>query len=107
MKNRRSHYKTIKKKLNKCGGVFKAYSELQLRYGEKLDEDETILEIKANVVLEDSEVGNDFTSDFLCIKNDGTSMIRECVYKKNLLKPSTIRLLKKLRSIPFYIYNDL
>ena len=93
MRNRNSHSITFKKKLNKCIGIFRAYNELQLKYGELLNENEEIIEIKVNVLLEDFELGDSFTSDFVCIKKDNSLMVRECVLRKNLLKPSTIKVL--------------
>jgi len=35
----------------------------------------------------------EYTTDFLCLKTDGEYMVRECVFRKNLLRPSTARLL--------------
>ena len=97
MKNRKSHTLTYKKKLDKCIEVFRAHNELQLRYGEQLDEDDEVVEINANVELKGFEFG-DYTTDFLCRKSNGQLMVRECVYKKNLLKPSVIKLLDASRN---------
>ena len=97
MRNRNSHSLTIKKKLNKSSGVFRAYNELQLKYGELLDEKEEIIEIKFNVLLKGFELGDSFTSDFVCLKKNGSTMVRECVFRKNLLKPSTIQMLDASR----------
>ena len=97
MKNRKSHTVTYKKKLNKCSNVFRAHNDLQLRFGEQLDKSSEVIEINANVELKDFEFG-DYTTDFLCRKNNGELMVRECVYKKNLLKPSTIKLLDGSRN---------
>ena len=91
MRNRNNHDITFKKKLAKCSRVFRAFSDLQLKYGELLDQNIEILEIKANVLLKGFELGETFTTDFVCTKKDGDLMVRECVYQKNLLKPSTIK----------------
>ena len=93
MRNKKTHSLTFKKKLNKSKSIFRAYNELQLKYGEELDSNDDIVEIKSNVLLEDFELGDNFTSDFVCIKTNGELMVIECVYKKNLLKPMTIKLL--------------
>ena len=98
MRNRNTHDVTYKKKLTKCARVFRAFSDLQLRYGELLDRNDEILEIKANVLLKDFELGETFTTDFVCTKQDGGLMVRECVYQKNLLRPSTIKGLDASRS---------
>ena len=37
-------------------------------------------------------------SDFVCVKNDGGLMVRECVYRKFLTKPMTVKLLDDSRN---------
>lgn len=93
MRNRNNHSVTFKKKLSKCNRVFRAYNELQVKYGDVLETNDDIIEINFNVLLKDFELGDSFTSDFVCIKRDGSLMVRECVFKKNLLKPSTVKML--------------
>ena len=83
MRNRNNHSVTFKKKLNKSGKIFRAYNELQLRYGELLDLNDDVVEIKFNVLLKDFELGDSYTTDFLCCKKSGEMMVRECVLKKN------------------------
>ena len=34
-----------------------------------------------------------YTSDFVCVKTDGDLMVRECVFRKFLKKPMTVKLL--------------
>lgn len=97
MRNRNNHDLTFKKKLSKCDKVFRAFSELQVRYGDLLDRNDDISEVKANVLLKEFELGENFTSDFVCTKKNGELMVRECVYKKNLLKPSTVKGLDESR----------
>ena len=93
MRNRNNHSLTFKKKLNKSEKIFRAYSELQLRYGEALDKNDDVVNIKFNVLLKDFELGDSYTTDFVCYKRSGEMMVRECVYKKNLLKPAVIKML--------------
>ena len=93
MRNRNTHSITFKKHLTKCTKVFHAYTEIQLKYGESLDTNNDIVDIKSNVLLSDFQLGTSYTSDIVCTKKDGKLMVRECVYRKNLLKPSVIRLL--------------
>ena len=66
MRNRNNHDVTFKKKLMKCHKVFRAFSELQLKYGEALDQNEEVCEVRANVLLKDFELGETFTTDFVC-----------------------------------------
>ena len=98
MRNKNTHSLTIKKKLKKSRKLFCAYSELQLKYGERLDENNDIVEIRANVNLEGFDLGESFTSDFVCTKQNGELMVRECTYKKHLLRPTTLRQLDASRS---------
>ena len=57
MRNRNNHDLTFKKKLSKCDKVFRAFSELQVRYGDLLDRNDDISEVKANVLLKEFELG--------------------------------------------------
>lgn len=92
MRNRKSHSLTLKKKLNKCKGIFRAFSELQFKYGDELESNDEVVEIRSNVVLEGCELG-DYTTDFVCVKSNGELMVRECVLKKHLMTPTNIKLL--------------
>lgn len=93
MRNKNTHSITFKKKLSKCEGVFRAYSELQFKYGDLLEANKDVVQIRANVLLKDLTLTGSFTSDFVCLKADGELMVRECVGRKSLMKPSTIRML--------------
>ncbi len=84
--------KRIKRSLVKCNDVFKAYDDIQNALADLLDNDPSIIEIKCNVLLEDHSIG-DYTTDFVCTKDDGTIMVRECVFRKVLLRPKTVTLL--------------
>ena len=46
-----------------------------------------------NVQLADDPETEMYTTDFVITLNDGTIRVRECVYRKNLERPSTARLL--------------
>ena len=98
MRNRGTHSVAIKKKLSKSDRILCAYSSLQLKYAELLDENEDVIDIKANVLLEDFEVGDNYTTDFVFTRKNGSEAVRECVYKKNLMKPTTINLLDASRN---------
>jgi len=85
MRNINTRTKTMKKRLKKCKTIFYAYNDIQFKYGDVLDDRSDISEIKCNVRI-DCELGNNYTTDFYVVKTDGSIMIRECVYKNNLLK---------------------
>ena len=98
MRNTKTHTVTYKKKLSKCKTVLKAYSPLQFAYGNELENNCDIAEIKCNVPIEVSDIEGNFTTDFYCIKIDGEAMVRECVYKEKLLKPYYIKTLDASRN---------
>ena len=98
MRNKNTHSITLKKKLNKCKGIFYAYNDLQYKYGEQLDENKDIAEIKCNVPIEECELGDSYTTDFYCVKTNGDILVRECVYQEKLLRPQTIKMLDASRS---------
>ena len=81
-----------KRVIGKCEGVFLAYDEIQSAYADMLQADDGIVEIRCNVLLDGLDEG-EYTSDFVCIKTYGDMMVRECVQRKYLLKPMTVRLL--------------
>ena len=75
-----------------CSDVCRTYDPIQSAYADMLAEDDAIQEIRCNVPLDGLEVG-EYTTDFLCVKADGDLMVRECVFRKHLTKPLTIKLL--------------
>ena len=85
-----------KRVIGKCEGVFLAYDEIQSAYADMLQADDGIVEIRCNVLLDGLDEG-EYTSDFVCIKTYGDMMVRECVQRKFLMKPMTVRLLDASR----------
>ena len=81
-----------KRVIAKCVEVCRTYDPIQYAYADLLAADSTIREIRCNVPMDDLEVG-EYTTDFVCVKVDGDWMVRECVYRKHLTKPMTIKLL--------------
>ena len=79
-----------KRKLSKCEGVCKTYDALQYAYADMLEVDNDIVEIRCTVQLE----GMDYIFDFLCVKANGEYMVRECVYRKLLTEPMTMKMLE-------------
>lgn len=78
-----------KRSLSKCKDVCRTYNPIQRAYSDILENDNSIKEFQCNVPLENSE----YTSDFLCTKTDGDLIVRECVQRKLLTKPRTVKLL--------------
>lgn len=78
-----------KRKISKCSEVCRTYDTIQYAYVDVLQMNDNVKEIKCNVLLE----GLEYTSDFVCIKTNGDFMVRECVYRKFLMKPLTVKLL--------------
>ena len=97
MRNTKTHNKTIKKKLNKCKTIFHEYNDIQFRYVEVLDKRSDIALIRCNVKLEGFILGDNYTTDFYCIKDNNEIMIRECVYQNSLFKPMNIKMLDSSR----------
>ena len=85
-----------KRVISKCEDVFRAYDAIQSAYADVLQFDDSIREIRCNVLL-DSLPDGEYTSDFVCIKTDGEVMVRECVQRKHLMKPMTVKLLDASR----------
>lgn len=85
-----------KKDLSKSQEVCRTYDAIQSNYADILQNDNDIQEIRCNVLL-DGLSGGAYTSDFVCVKADGDLMVRECVFRKFLKKPMTVKLLDASR----------
>ena len=85
-----------KRVIGKCAEVCRTYDDIQYAYADLLQASDEIKEIRCNVPLDGLEVG-EYTSDFVCTKADGDLMVRECVYRKFLMKPLTVKLLDASR----------
>lgn len=86
-----------KRNLSKCAdGVAKTYTDIESKFADLLQEDGSVKEFRCNVLLDELEEG-EYCSDFVCTKADGDLMVRECVYRKVLTKPMTIKLLDASR----------
>lgn len=81
-----------KRVLPKCAEVCRTYDPIQYAFADMLQADEGIKEIRCNVPLDGLDLG-EYTTDFVCVKSDGDLMVRECVYRKFLMKPLTVKLL--------------
>ena len=85
-----------KRSLSKCHDVCRTYDPIQYGYADVLQGDDEITEIRCNVLLDGLELG-EFTTDFVCVKTNGDLMVRECVSRKHLTKPLTVKLLDASR----------
>lgn len=93
---RKKNYKgrCEKEKLEKCVGVCRTYDQIQNSYAIILSRNNSIKEFRCNVPLDSLE----YTSDFVCTKNDGSIMVRECVKREHISKPLTAKLLDMSRN---------
>ena len=85
-----------KRILSKSKEVVRTYDPIQYAYADILQASENIREIKCNVLMDGLSEG-EYTSDFVCVKSDGDLMVRECVFRKHLTKPLTVKLLDESR----------
>ena len=91
---RKKNYKgrCEKRVLSKCKGVCRTYDILQYTYADILEENEAVKEFQCNVPLT-SENAEEYITDFFCEMNNGDVIVRECVLRKHLTKPMTVKLL--------------
>ena len=96
---RKKNYKgkCEKRSLSKGYDVIRTYDEIQYAYADVLQNNDDIKEIRCNVLLDGLQEG-EYTSDFVCVKMDNDLMVRECVQRKYLTKPMTIKLLDVSRN---------
>ena len=85
-----------KRVVGKCEGVCRTYDSIQSAYADSLQQNEQVVKFQCNVPLDGLTEG-EYTSDFVCTKENGDLMIRECVQRKFLLKPLTVKLLDTSR----------
>lgn len=90
---RKKNYKgrCVKRTMPKSKEVCKTYDNIQYSYLDVLQEREDVNEIKCNVPVE-LPLG-EYTTDIVCITNTGDVFVRECVFRKHISKPLTIKLL--------------
>ena len=81
-----------KRTIPKCKGVCRTYDELQSKYADVLAADDTVAEIRCNVLMQGLDIG-EYTTDFVCSRTDGTVFVRECVYRRLLNRRKTIEML--------------
>ena len=97
MRNKSIKKRCTKQSLPKFEGVCKTFDELQAAAAVHLAKQEEVVSIRSNV---DSTLvdGTQYTTDFVCEKENGDLAVWECVYRKHLMKPMTVKLLDASRS---------
>ena len=79
-----------KRTIRKCDEVCRTFDPIQYAYADVLQEREDIKEIRCNVPLNGLPDG-EYTSDFVCTKTNGDLLVRECVERRFLTKPLTVK----------------
>lgn len=85
-----------KRALSKCSNICKTYDAIQYAYADMLERTGEVKSFECNVLLEGLKEG-EYTSDFVCVKLNDEVMVRECVYRRFLTKPMTVKLLDASR----------
>ena len=86
----------VKRSAGKCQEVCRTYDAIQLSALDALEKDDSVREFICNVPLEAPEL-EEYMTDFVCTRADGTLFVRECVFRKMLHRPTTMALLDKSR----------
>lgn len=98
MRNRNTNVKCIRVSSKKSDKVCRCYSDIQLKYLELIEENDKIVKVELNVKLSIPSIKESYSTDFLLTLDDGKVRIRECVYKKQLLRPTVVKLLDLSRN---------
>lgn len=85
-----------KRTISKCDEVCRTFDSIQYAYADVLQASDDIKEIRCNVPLNGLPDG-EYTSDFVCMKTNGDLLVRECVERRFLTKPLTVKLLDASR----------
>lgn len=95
---RKKNYKgrCEKRSISKCKEICRTYDSIQYAYADILQASEDIKEIRCNVPMDGLSIG-EYTSDFVCVKSNDDLLVRECVSRKFLTKPMTVKLLDSSR----------
>ena len=86
-----------KRVIGKYEGVCRIYDPIQSAYADILQQNDQVVKFQCNLLMEGLTEG-EYTSDFVCTKADEELMVRECVQRKRLLKPMTVKLLDASRA---------
>lgn len=97
MRSKNYKGRCTKMSLSKCEEVCRTYDKVQTKYAEILQNDPEVKAFQCNVYLEGLDIG-EFTTDSVVVKKDGELMVRECVWRKNIERPRTLKLLDASRN---------
>ena len=86
-----------KRKVSKCKDICRTYSKIQTAMVDVLENDADVVSFECNVRLK-GILDDAYSTDFVIKKADGSTMVRECVWRFNLLKPSYSKLLDSSHS---------
>lgn len=95
---RKKNYKgrCEKRTISKSNEICKFYDQIQSKFADILNDDPDIQEIRCNVILSGTDTDG-YMTDFVCVKTNGDMIVRECVFRKFLTKPMTVRQLDMSR----------
>lgn len=97
MRKKEQKNRCEKRVIPKCQEICKTYDKVQYACADYLSGLEEVTQIRCNVWLEGLGLDKDYTSDFVCTKENGDLMVRECVFRRMLTKPLTAKLLEASR----------
>ncbi len=63
----------VKRSFSRCKDVCRTYDKIQTAFAEELQNDESIVSFECNVLMENGKE-NQYTTDFVALKNDQTRM---------------------------------
>jgi hypothetical protein len=95
---RKKNYKgrCVKRAVQKSKEICRTYDDIHDRYLDRLQEREDVKEIRCNVPVTLPQLG-EYTTDVVCVLESGELFVRECVYRKLIAKPLTVKLLDASR----------
>ena len=86
-----------KRKVAKCEYICRTYNKIQSAYVDELEKDDDVVSFECNVILK-GVADTLYTTDFVIKMADGSTRVRECVWRFNLNKPSYTKLLDASRN---------
>jgi hypothetical protein len=99
MRNSNTRARCNKKQLSKAKGVVRTYNDLQDKFADMLQTDDSIKEFICNYPLTDFPIAEGkYTTDFYCTTVSGEIVVYECVFRKHITKPLTVKLLDESRN---------
>jgi len=96
MRSKNYKGRCTKKSLSKCKDIVKTYDKVQEVTAAMINADKHIITFQCNVPLDG--IDDEYTTDFLCKKDDGEYCVRECTFRSRLLLPQTVKRLDVSRN---------